>query len=288
MLERPTAFLRAGVRDWLWSGAGERPCDSPQAVWRGGQVEAIGSGDGGEGAAKEDAERAAAELNKCEPGYFSPTGQKPCEPCPAGSFMADAGGRQCVRCPHGSFQNHTGATACEQCEGDAVTRRLGATSAADCGEHAVVTGMQVMSLGSPVVLFPLPVPRSSRRLTPSARRCCRQCPTNKAQRTGWCSTARVRASGAPRRAAGRPGRGTAGGGSQCTGGTSERRPRTCTTCTPPDCCLSGSAHARLSSPGRDETCPISTGGRDETCPISTGGRWGWLAPFQTPLASGWA
>jgi len=27
-----------------------------------------------------------------------------------------------------------------------------------------------------------------------------------------------------------------------------------------------------SSPGRDETRPISTGGRDETCPVSTGGR----------------
>ena len=85
-------------------------------------------------------------VNDCEPGSFSVSGQKPCEPCAAGSYMPNSAARSCIRCAQGTFQNATGATACDSCGGDesSTTSGAGATSAKDCGNFPAVTGIQYM------------------------------------------------------------------------------------------------------------------------------------------------
>jgi len=87
-----------------------------------------------------------AAPNECEPGSSSLNGQKPCEPCSAGTFMPKPGARSCMRCAQGTFQNASGATACDACEGgeSATTSGAGATSSKDCGNFAAVTGIQFM------------------------------------------------------------------------------------------------------------------------------------------------
>ena len=69
---------------------------------------------------------------------------------------------------------------------------------------------------------------------------------------------------------------------------------TCVSCMRPTCArargarggAAAGARARLSSPGRDETRPVSTGVRDETCPVSTGRRGGGGARGRAPDVRG--
>ena len=110
--------------------------------------ESMRQGIGGSDSTSAESEdgKEAAGLNQCEPGAFSVTGQKPCSPCAAGSYMPNAGARSCTRCAQGSFQNATGATACDSCEGgeSTTTSGAGSTSAKDCGNFPAVTGVQYM------------------------------------------------------------------------------------------------------------------------------------------------
>jgi hypothetical protein len=143
------------------SGGSEEKGDAPatQALGAGHasmrSAEAIASGEpaaaGPEaGKTKGGQDKSAAGVNQCEAGSFSVTGQPPCEPCPAGSYMPKPGARSCARCQQGTFQNATGATACDSCEGGelATTAGAGATSAKDCGNFPAVTGIQYIKYES--------------------------------------------------------------------------------------------------------------------------------------------
>ena len=54
---------------------------------------------------------------KCQPGYYSPTGLAPCAPCPENHFQPLEGQRQCYRCQSGETTGQTtGAKAKEDCK----------------------------------------------------------------------------------------------------------------------------------------------------------------------------
>ena len=123
--------------------------EAPGTQALGAGKESLQQRQGIEGAQADSADGTHAEtatVNHCEPGSFSLSGQKPCEPCAAGSYMPNPAARSCVRCAQGTFQNATGATACDSCGGDAssTTSGAGATSAKDCGNFPAVTGIQYM------------------------------------------------------------------------------------------------------------------------------------------------
>ena len=60
----------------------------------GGEGADAGGGGGGENATAQAEEEAHnLKMNACPPGHFSGSGQKPCEPCPAGAYMPNAGPR---------------------------------------------------------------------------------------------------------------------------------------------------------------------------------------------------
>lgn len=65
----------------------------------------------------------------CSPGSFSATGNEPCTPAPAGSYVATAGATSAVLCPAGTYSNLAGATSCTPAPDGSYVATAGATSA---------------------------------------------------------------------------------------------------------------------------------------------------------------
>ncbi|XP_067651449.1 sushi, von Willebrand factor type A, EGF and pentraxin domain-containing protein 1-like [Haliotis asinina] len=51
----------------------------------------------------------------CQPGFISPDGLEPCNPCPMGTFQGMPRNQHCTACPKGQITRSTAATANEDC-----------------------------------------------------------------------------------------------------------------------------------------------------------------------------
>lgn len=68
----------------------------------------------------------------CMPGYFSASGQDPCEPCPAGTFQPDSGQTTCQACAPGSGQASEGSIECIPCADGTFQPDAGQTACLSC------------------------------------------------------------------------------------------------------------------------------------------------------------
>lgn len=75
---------------------------------------------------------AQAEETACEPGYFSASGNAPCSPAPAGSFVATAGATTATQCSVGTYQDQTGQSSCALAPPGSFVDTTGATTANLC------------------------------------------------------------------------------------------------------------------------------------------------------------
>lgn len=64
--------------------------------------------------------RGASVCELCQPGTFSNGPDKPCAPCPAGSWLSDAS--SCSRCPAGSWSTMSSASVCTTCSAGSYYR----------------------------------------------------------------------------------------------------------------------------------------------------------------------
>lgn len=69
---------------------------------------------------------------ECQPGTFSATGDEPCTPAPAGSYVATVGATEATACLPGTYQNQEGQTSCLFAPIGTYVSTAGATAAADC------------------------------------------------------------------------------------------------------------------------------------------------------------
>jgi hypothetical protein len=72
---------------------------------------------------------------QCAPGSYSPTGNSPCMPCPAGTYSSTTGAPSCTRCPGGTYNSNTGSTsvsACMKCPATKPTSLPGSVSSSQC------------------------------------------------------------------------------------------------------------------------------------------------------------
>ena len=68
----------------------------------------------------------------CAPGTFSATGEAPCTPAPAGTFVDTEGATGATPCPIGTFQGQEGQTSCELAAPGTFVDVEGATAASPC------------------------------------------------------------------------------------------------------------------------------------------------------------
>lgn len=68
----------------------------------------------------------------CEPGFFSDTGNTPCEPAPVGRYVPESGATIAIDCPAGRYQDETGQTECKLAEPGSFVDFEGATSSSLC------------------------------------------------------------------------------------------------------------------------------------------------------------
>lgn len=68
----------------------------------------------------------------CEPGSFSPSGDEPCDPCPAGRSQPDSGATDCLGCAPGTFAALPGSVACSDCLAGEFQPDAGALSCLSC------------------------------------------------------------------------------------------------------------------------------------------------------------
>ena len=68
----------------------------------------------------------------CPPGFYSATGNTPCTPAPAGSFVAEAGATEATACAAGTYQPDEGQTACLLAPPGRYVEAEGAVDATAC------------------------------------------------------------------------------------------------------------------------------------------------------------
>jgi hypothetical protein len=74
----------------------------------------------------------ASTTAPCQPGTFSESGSEPCEPAPAGSFVATEGATEATLCPAGKYQDQLGQTSCLLAQAGSFVAGTGATVATLC------------------------------------------------------------------------------------------------------------------------------------------------------------
>lgn len=86
----------------------------------------------------------------CVAGTFSATGNTPCTPASAGSFVASSGATSQTACAAGSFSSTTGATACTAAPAGSFVSTIGATSASQCvaGSFSAIQGTTSCTLAA--------------------------------------------------------------------------------------------------------------------------------------------
>ena len=82
-------------------------------------------------------------LVACTAGSYSATGSEPCQPAPAGSYVAGKGATHATKCPAGSYQPATGQSSCVDAGVGYYVEGEGAT-----GEVACAAGQTTASTGS--------------------------------------------------------------------------------------------------------------------------------------------
>ena len=68
----------------------------------------------------------------CPVGYFSATGEEPCEPAPPGTFVDTEGATEATLCPSGTYQDQPGQSSCIQAPPGSFVAISGATEATQC------------------------------------------------------------------------------------------------------------------------------------------------------------
>lgn len=68
----------------------------------------------------------------CDPGFFSATGNTPCEPAPVGRYVPEAGATEAIACPVGTYQDETGQAECKLAQPGTFVSIEGAASAELC------------------------------------------------------------------------------------------------------------------------------------------------------------
>jgi hypothetical protein len=72
------------------------------------------------------------EPDLCQPGWFSATGEEPCDPAPAGTFVDSEGATEATDCEPGTYQDQEGQTSCEPAQPGSYVDVAGATAATLC------------------------------------------------------------------------------------------------------------------------------------------------------------
>lgn len=75
-------------------------------------------------------------VGECPLGQSSPSGNKPCLPCEAGTYAKRKASTLCPPCPFGEYQSATGASTCIRCPPGLGTVRKGSTSMTECVGYA--------------------------------------------------------------------------------------------------------------------------------------------------------
>lgn len=68
----------------------------------------------------------------CDPGFFSATGNTPCEPAPVGKYVPEAGATEAIDCPVGRYQDEIGQATCKLAEPGSFVSITGAAQAELC------------------------------------------------------------------------------------------------------------------------------------------------------------
>ena len=78
----------------------------------------------------------------CDPGSYSATGNAPCTPAPAGSYVAGTGNTAATPCPTGTFSDSLGASACTPASPGFYASGTGNASATQCapGSYSTAAG----------------------------------------------------------------------------------------------------------------------------------------------------
>ena len=81
---------------------------------------------------------------QCAKGYFSASGNEPCQKCQAGTYADKKGLTQCKLCPPNTYFSGTGATSRNQCQAcpTGKTSPAGSTSQNDCTSNGDSTNPQ--------------------------------------------------------------------------------------------------------------------------------------------------
>lgn len=69
---------------------------------------------------------------QCDPGFYSTTGNTPCEAAPVGKYVPEAGAIEAINCPVGTYQNETGQSSCKPAEPGSFVDVEGAASSSLC------------------------------------------------------------------------------------------------------------------------------------------------------------
>jgi hypothetical protein len=69
---------------------------------------------------------------QCGPGYYSSTGDEPCTPAPAGTYVDTTGATSATDCALGTFSATAGQSSCTEAPAGTYVDTTGATSATDC------------------------------------------------------------------------------------------------------------------------------------------------------------
>lgn len=116
----------------------------------------------------------------CAPGTYSATGEPPCTPAPAGSFVSAYGSTSATPCPAGTFSGFAGAAACTPAPLGYYVSAAGSTSATACpaGTFSAVTGAVACTaapigyyVDSPGSSSPTPCPPGTFSSVPGAAAC---------------------------------------------------------------------------------------------------------------------
>ena len=68
----------------------------------------------------------------CAAGRFSATGTEPCDPAPAGTFVATEGATEATPCPLGTYQPDGGTTSCLRADIGSYVDQAGSTTQTSC------------------------------------------------------------------------------------------------------------------------------------------------------------
>jgi len=73
----------------------------------------------------------------CPPGYSSPDGNEPCDPCTVGFYASSYGSLFCSACPAGRYAPNEGSAVCLLCQQGTYTPYIGGVACSTCPQGTI-------------------------------------------------------------------------------------------------------------------------------------------------------